>query len=274
MLTNVGHAINVITYTKYITQKCGALCWGCSDLNEADWDFRASVNCYCNPIIPMYVELNIFICHYKKTVEIAQRSSQKLGILRLTLNSLFFWTFLFLVLWLFRPFNWLFLSKLKLPDALIPESKEVQLHSILGHCPTVLDGNNTTTKHFFTQKCQTRGPWLLMYMLKRAEIMLLWENFFFFFFVNTWFQFHIILFIWYHISTLFAFQVVKLKQIEHTLNEKRILQAVSFPFLVRLEYSFKVRRILDCGCVLTMSDWIPFLPSAYCTPSLLPAFNF
>jgi hypothetical protein len=38
-------------------------------------------------------------------------------------------------------------------------------------------------------------------------------------------------------------QVVKLKQVEHTLNEKKILASINFPFLVRLDYSFKVECV-------------------------------
>ena len=38
-------------------------------------------------------------------------------------------------------------------------------------------------------------------------------------------------------------QIVLLNQIEHAINEKRILQALSFPFLVHLEYYFQVNTV-------------------------------
>nr|XP_046908202.1 cAMP-dependent protein kinase catalytic subunit 1-like isoform X2 [Dermatophagoides farinae] len=46
-------------------------------------------------------------------------------------------------------------------------------------------------------------------------------------------------------------KVVRLKQVEHTLNEKKILQAVDFPFLVHLDASFK-----DGGHLYMVMDFI------------------
>ncbi|XP_014663666.1 PREDICTED: cAMP-dependent protein kinase catalytic subunit-like isoform X2 [Priapulus caudatus] len=46
-------------------------------------------------------------------------------------------------------------------------------------------------------------------------------------------------------------KVVKLKQVEHTLNEKRILNSIKFPFLVNLEYHFK-----DCTNLYMILEFV------------------
>ena len=44
---------------------------------------------------------------------------------------------------------------------------------------------------------------------------------------------------YYALKVLEKRNVVKTKQVEHTLNEKKILNTTSFPFLTSLVYSFK-----------------------------------
>ncbi|CAL8102978.1 unnamed protein product [Orchesella dallaii] len=42
----------------------------------------------------------------------------------------------------------------------------------------------------------------------------------------------------YAMKTLIKAKVVKMKQVEHTLNEKKVLQCIGFPFIVELKYHF------------------------------------
>ena len=41
-------------------------------------------------------------------------------------------------------------------------------------------------------------------------------------------------------GSVYLLQVIKLKQVEHTLNEKRVLYSINFPFTVSLKFAFKV----------------------------------
>lgn len=58
---------------------------------------------------------------------------------------------------------------------------------------------------------------------------------------------------------IFKAKVVRLKQVEHTLNEKNILAAISFQYIVNLTASFKVLH--DCNLLPLQSGRSRVLPS-------------
>ncbi len=47
--------------------------------------------------------------------------------------------------------------------------------------------------------------------------------------------------------------IVKMKQVEHTLNEKKILSSIDFPFIVKLVSSFKDNSNLYMVFILTVN---------------------
>lgn len=56
----------------------------------------------------------------------------------------------------------------------------------------------------------------------------------------------------YAMKILDKLKIIKLKQVEHTINEKRILESINFPFIVKLEFSFK-----DNTNLYIIMDFIP-----------------
>lgn len=51
----------------------------------------------------------------------------------------------------------------------------------------------------------------------------------------------------YAVKILRKDKIVKSKQVSHTMNEKKILRAVNFPFVVKLEFSLKDNSYLYMG---------------------------